>query len=81
MKISEAMNFKREIRTSCNLDAKMLDTTEDGMVLTVEKRMVNATTLELMTNFVSQHKLSLLSESGRYFISTSILAPVSRTLY
>ncbi len=80
MKISEAMNFKRQISATCNLEAKMLDTSEEGMVLTVEKRQITENSLELMTNFVVQNKLNMLFENGRYFISTNILAPVSRIL-
>ncbi len=78
MKISEAMNFKRQIRISFNLDVKMLDTAEDGMVLTVEKKVINENTLELITDFVNQNKLNILSESGHYFISTNNLVPANQ---
>jgi hypothetical protein len=78
MRIFEAMVFKREIGSSCSLDVKMLDTINDGFVLTIEKSLVNSNGLSLMTDFVNQHKLSLLLDSERYFISTNALAPSSQ---
>ncbi len=81
LKISEAMSIKRKIGVSCNLDAKMLDTSEEGMVLTIEKRAVNADSLQLMKDFVTQHNLNLLSESGRYFISSNALKPSIQPSY
>ncbi len=59
----------------------MLDTVEDGIVLVVEKSLVNNSTLELITGFVNQNRLSLLSESGRYFISTNNLTPAAQQFY
>ena len=78
LKIFEAMVFKREIGASCSLDVKMLDTINDGFVLTIEKNFVNSDELLLITDFVNQHKLSLLLDSERYFISTNALAPSSQ---
>ena len=64
------MVFKREIGSGCSLDVKMLDTINDGIVLTIEQSLVNSNGLLLITDFVNQHKLSLLLDSERYFIST-----------
>ncbi len=75
MKIFEAMVFKREIGTSCSLVVKMLDTLKDGIVLTIEQNLVNSNNLALITDFVNQHKLSLLLDSECYFISTNALKP------
>ena len=75
MKIFEAMVFKREIGTSCSLDVKMLDTINDGIVLSIEQSLVNSNGLLFITDFVNQHKLSLLLDSERYFISTNALTP------
>jgi hypothetical protein len=75
MKIFEAMVFKREIGTSCSLDVKMLDTPNDGIVLTIEQNLVDGTNLLLIKDFVSQHNLSLLLDSECYFISTNALKP------
>jgi hypothetical protein len=75
MKIFEAMVFKREIGSSCSLDVKMLDTLKDGIVLTIEQNLVDNGNLALITDFVNKHKLSLLLDSERYFISTQALQP------
>jgi hypothetical protein len=78
MKIFEAMVYKREIGANFSLEVKILDTTNDGFVLTIEKDLVNNSGLLLITDFVNQHKLSLLLDSERYFISTNALAPSSQ---
>ncbi len=78
MKIFEAMVYKREIGANFSLEVKMLDTINDGFVLTIEKELVNSNGLLLITDFVNQHKLSLLLDSERYFISTNALAPSSQ---
>ncbi len=78
MKIFEAMVYKREIGANFSLDVKMLDTISDGFVLTIEKELVNSSGLLLITDYVNQHKLSLLLDSERYFISTNALTPSSQ---
>jgi hypothetical protein len=77
----EAMVFKREIGTNCSLDVKMLDTPKDGIVLSIEQDQVNNGTLVFLNDFVNQHKLSLLLDSERYFISTNVLQPSSLTIW
>ncbi len=77
MKISEAMIFKNEIRKSCNLNAKMVETSKDGLILTLNKRLVDSASLQIIINLVSQHKLNLLSEFGHYYISKQILTPTA----
>ena len=67
--------FKREIGSGCSLDVKMLDTLKDGIVLTIEQELVDSSNLAFITDFVNQHKLSLLLDSERYFISTNQLKP------
>jgi hypothetical protein len=78
LKIFEAMVFKREIGSGCSLDVQMLDTINEGFVLTIEQSLVNSNGLLLLTDFVNQHKLSLLLDSEHYFISTNTLAPSSQ---
>jgi len=78
LKIFEAMVFKREIGTNCSFDVKMLDTINDGFVLTIDQNLVNSNELEFLTDFVDQHKLRLLLDSERYFISTNALKPSSQ---
>jgi len=73
------MVFKREIGSSCSIDVKMLDTLRDGVVLSIEQNLVNSNDLVFITNFVNQHKLSLLLDSERYFISTNALTPSSQS--
>jgi len=81
LKISEAMLFKRKIGSSLSLDVKMLDTINDGIVLTIEKNSINSSNLPLITDFVNQNKLRLLLDSGRYFISTSMLTPYAQSVW
>ena len=81
MKIFEAMVFKREIGTSCSLDVKILDTLKDGIVLTIEQNLVDSSNLELITDFVNQHNLSLLLDNECYFISTDVLKPSSLSIW
>ena len=67
--------LKREIRTNCNLDAKILETLKDGFVLRIMEKMVNENSLEAITDFVNKHELNMLFDDGVYFISNQILAP------
>ena len=78
LRIFEAMVFKREIGSSCSLDIKMLDTIDDGFVLSIDQNLVKNNDLSFITDFVNQHKLSLLLDSERYFISTNALSPSSQ---
>jgi hypothetical protein len=80
LKMYDAMVLKREIGTSCNLDAKILETLKDGFVLRIMENMVNENSLEVMTDFVNKHELNMLFDDGVYFISNQILAP-SETIY
>lgn len=75
MKIFEAMVFKRKIGLNRSLDVKMLDTINDGFILSIDQNLVNLSDLSFLTDFVNQNKLSLLHESERYFISTNALSP------
>jgi len=81
LKIYEAMVFKREIRTSSGLDAKMLDTLDDGIILSIDENLVKSNELLLIKSFVNQNKLSLLLDSERYFISTNALKSSSQHLW
>jgi hypothetical protein len=81
MKIFEAMVLKREIGSSCSLDVKMLDTSTDGIVLTIEQNAVGSNDLVYIKDFVTQHNLSLLLESERYFISTNALKPSNLSIW
>ena len=60
---------------------KMLDTINDGIVLSIDQNLVNSNELLFITAFVNQHKLSLLLDSEHYFISTNALAPSRPSLW
>jgi hypothetical protein len=81
LKIFEAMVFKRAIATSCSLNVKMLDTITDGIVLSIDQSLVNSDELSFITDFANQHKLSLLLDSERYFISTNALTPSAQSTW
>ena len=81
LKISEAMIYKRKIGSGCSLNVKMLDTIKDGIVLSIEQHLVNSNALEFITDFVNQHKLSLLLDSEHYFISSNVLKPFVQSLW
>jgi hypothetical protein len=73
--MSEAMKFKREIKAVTGLDPQMLDTAEDGYVLTLERSLVNKASYTLLAEFAAQNQLNLQLEIGRYIISTNALRP------
>ena len=75
------MVFKRAIVKSCSLNVKMLDTITDGIVLSIDQNLVNSVELLFITDFVNQHKLSLLLDSERYFISSNALTPFSQSTW
>ena len=81
MKIFEAMVFKREIGSSCSLNVKMLDTLNDGIILSIEEESVDNNNLDFIKDFVNQHNLNLLLDSECYFISTNALKPSSLSVW
>jgi hypothetical protein len=81
LKISEAMVFKRAIVASCSLNVKMIDTINDGIILSIDESLVNSNKLLFITDFVHQHNLSLLLDSERYFISTNALSPSNASMW
>jgi hypothetical protein len=81
IKIFEAMVLKREIGSSCSLDVKMIDTPKEGIILSIDEESVDNNNLDFIKDFVNQHKLNLLLDSERYFISTSELKPSALTVW
>ena len=73
------MVFKREIGSSCSLDLKILDTENDGIILSIDQNLVNNSSLVFIQDFVNQHKLSLLLDSEKYFISTNTLSAYAQS--
>ncbi len=74
MNVSEAMRFKREILTNCGVDVKMLDTTEAGLVLFVERSSLDVGSYKLLTDFAAQNGLSLQLSIGNFIISKDALS-------
>ena len=79
MNVFDAMVLKREMQKNCSVDVKILDTSKDGIVLRIMENMVDKQSLELLSDFVSQHKLNLLLDNGVYIISKKILCPYQPT--
>ena len=75
LKMYDAMVLKREIGTSCKIDAKILETLKEGFVLRIMENTITQSSLEAITDFVKKHKLNMLFDNGVYFISNQILAP------
>jgi hypothetical protein len=75
LNVFDAMILKREMQKNCSIDVKILDTSKDGLVLRIMENMVDEESLELISDFVNQHKLNILLDNGVYFISTKILRP------
>jgi len=71
----EVMKFKREIQTNCSIDTKMLDTSEDGFVLYVERKALTADSYKLLADFAEQKQLNLQLDSGNFIVSTHALGP------
>lgn len=72
--MSEAMKYKTKIQTSCGIDVKMLDTAEDGMVLCVERKILDSASYKLLADFATQNQLNLQLSSGNFIISTHALS-------
>ena len=70
MNISEAMKFKKEIKSTFGIEMNMLDTKEDGLVLWVERKTLDTSSHKILADYVTQKELSLLSEAGNFIIST-----------
>ncbi len=75
LKMYDAMVLKREIGTNCKIDAKILETSKDEIVLRIMENMVNENSLEAITDFANKHELNILFDNGVYFISNKILEP------
>lgn len=75
LRMFDAMILKRKIGTSCNIDAKIIETSKDGLVLRIMENIVNKNSLTLISDFVNQLKLNILLDNGVYFISSQLLVP------
>lgn len=75
MNVFDAMILKREMQTNCSVDVKILDTSKNGLILRIMGNTVDRESLELIRDFVNQHKLNILLDNGVYFISKESLSP------
>jgi hypothetical protein len=53
---------------------KMLDTAEDGLVLCVDRKTIDAGSYKLLADFATQKSLNLQHDIGNFIISTHALA-------
>ena len=75
LNVFDAMILKREMQTNCRVDVKILDTSKNGLILRIMENAVDGISLELIRDFVNQHKLNILLDNGVYFISKESLSP------
>ena len=75
LNVFDAMILKREMQTNCRVDVKILDTSKNGLILRIMENTVDGISLELIRDFVNQHKLNILLDNGVYFISKESLSP------
>ncbi len=73
--MSEAMKIKRQIQDCCSIKTDMVDLTEFGLVLTVEKSALDADSYKLLADYAAEHNLYLKLELGRFIISNQALPP------
>ena len=69
------MKFKTKIQASCGIDVKMLDTSEDGFVLYIERKALDASSYKLLADFTAQNELSLQLDIGNFIVSKHALPP------
>lgn len=79
LNVFDAMILKREMQTNCSVDVKILDTSKNGLILRIMENAVDGISLELIRDFVNQHKLNILLDNGVYFISKESLSPYEPT--
>jgi hypothetical protein len=75
LNVFDAMILKREMQTNCSVDVKILDTSKNGLILRIMENTVDGISLELIRDFVNQHKLNILLDNRVYFISKESLSP------
>jgi hypothetical protein len=75
MNISEAMKLKIKIHASCGIDLKMLDTSEDGLVLYIERKAIDIGAYKLLADYTAQNDLSLQLDIGNFIVSKNALPP------
>lgn len=67
--MSEAMRIKRQIQDQFGIETKMLDMAEVGLVLTVERSLLDMNSYKLLSDYTTENNLNLQLEMGRFIIS------------
>jgi hypothetical protein len=75
MNISEAMKLKTKIHESCGIDLKMLDTSEEGLVLYIERKTIDVSAYKLLADYTAQNELILQLDIGNFIVSKNALPP------
>ena len=75
MNISEAMKLKTKIHESCGINLKMLDTSEDGLVLYIERKAIDVSVYKLLADYTAQNELILQLDIGNFIVSKNALPP------
>ena len=75
MNVSLAMKIKRQIQECCNIEAKMEDLPEIGLVLTIERSELDKDSYKLLADYAAENNLNLKLELGRFIISNQALTP------
>jgi len=75
MNISEAMKLKTKIHESCGINLKMLDTSEDGLVLYIERKAIDVSAYKLLADYTAQNELILQLDIGNFIVSKNALPP------
>lgn len=75
MQLAEVMKLKRALQASCSINAEMLDFTEEGYVLCVERTSINPGSYKLLADFAEYNKLNLQLDNGNFILSNNAVQP------
>ncbi len=53
----------------------MLDTSEDGLVLYIERKEIDVSAYKLLADFTAQNNLNLQLDIGNFIVSKNLLPP------
>jgi hypothetical protein len=69
------MKLKTKIHADCGINLKMLDTSEEGLVLYIERKEIDIGAYKLLADFTAQNNLSLQLDIGNFIVSKNLLPP------
>ena len=70
------MKLKTKIHDNCGINLKMLDTSEDGLVLYIERKEIDISAYKLLADYTAQNNLSLQLNIGNFIVSKNLLPPL-----